>query len=179
MERALVAIAETTTPGRLRSRAKLVVDRALTAPLQQRHDAAREQRAVWMVDAGDGMVDLGARLPALVGVAIFDRLTQAAKGKPKDDDRTFDQFRADALSELLLAGICPDDLHGVSPIRATVTVTIPATELLRDPDLSERGRRRLVGGSRRCSMGRSSSTRRPSASSPLRPSSGSGSSSTP
>lgn len=133
VERELVAIAETTTPGRLRARARLVVNRVLTAPLQQRHDAARQQRSVWMVDAGDGMVDLGARLPALVGVAIFDRLTQAAKGKPKDDDRTFDQFRTDAFSELLLAGSCPDDLHGVSPIRATVTVTVPATELLRDP----------------------------------------------
>jgi Domain of unknown function (DUF222)/HNH endonuclease len=137
VERELVAIAETTTPGRLRARAKLVVNRVLTDPLQQRHDAAHEQRAVWMVDAGDGMVDLGARLPAVVGAGIFDRLTQAAKGKPKDDPRTFDQFRADAFGELLLAGVTPDDVHGVSPIKATVTITIPATELLRDPDEPE------------------------------------------
>ncbi|MGM1030834.1 MAG: DUF222 domain-containing protein, partial [Actinomycetota bacterium] len=40
VERELVAIAETTTPGRLRARAKIVVDRVLTAPLQQRHDRA-------------------------------------------------------------------------------------------------------------------------------------------
>ncbi len=134
VEAELVAIAETTTPSRLRARARLVVNRVLTAPLQQRHDAAREHRGVWMVDAGDGMVDLGARLPALVGTAIFDRLTQAARGKPKDDPRSFDQFRADALAELLLAGVAPDDLHGVSPIKATVSITIPATELLGDPD---------------------------------------------
>ena len=43
-------------------------------------DIARERRDVYLVDAGDGMVDLGARLPALVGTAILDRLTQAAKG---------------------------------------------------------------------------------------------------
>lgn len=137
VERELVAIAETTTPGRLRARAKVVVNRVLTVPLQQRHDRAMEQRSAWMVDAGDGMVDLGVRVAAIVGAAIWDRLTQAAKAKPKDDPRTFDQFRADAASELLLCGVSPDDLHGVSPIKATVTITVPATELLRDPDESE------------------------------------------
>ena len=133
VERELVAIAETTTPGRLRARAKVVVNRVLTAPLQQRHDAACEQRAAWMVDAGDGMVDVGLRVAAVVGAGIWDRATQAARAKPRDDSRTFDQFRADAMSELLLCGVSPDDLHGISPITATVTITIPATELLRDP----------------------------------------------
>ncbi|MGM1030832.1 MAG: DUF222 domain-containing protein, partial [Actinomycetota bacterium] len=96
-----------------------------------------EERSAWMVDAGDGMVDVGLHVAAVVGVAIWDRATQSAKAKPKDDPRTFDQFRADAMSELLLCGVSPDDLHGASPIRATVTVTIPATELLRDPALAE------------------------------------------
>lgn len=132
VESELLVVASQTTPGRLRIRAKRIVDRALTAPLQQRHDAARERREVWMVDAGEGMVDVGARVPALHGAAIFDRLTQAARAKPKDDPRTFDQHRADAFCELLLAGQVPEDLTGVSAITATISVTIPATELLRD-----------------------------------------------
>ncbi|MEV7527873.1 HNH endonuclease signature motif containing protein [Agrococcus sediminis] len=134
VERELVAIAETTTPARLRSRSKRIVDQALTQPLQQRHRVAMERRDVWMVDAGDGMVDIGARVPAVVGAGIFDRLTQAARGKPKDDPRTWDQFRADAFCELLLTGQTPDDLHATNALTATIAITIPATELLRDTD---------------------------------------------
>src|SRR5690606_16709082 len=48
------------------------------------------------------------------------------------DPRTFDQFRADAAQELLLAGVGPEDLHGISAIRATVGILIPATTLLHD-----------------------------------------------
>ena len=134
VEAELVAIAESTTPTRLRSRAKRVVDRALTAPLQQRHRAARERREVRLFDAGDGMVDLAARVTAVLGAAIYDRLTQAARAKPKDDPRTFDQFRADAFCELLLTGQSAGDLHRANPISATITVTIPATELLDEHD---------------------------------------------
>ena len=139
VERELVAIAETTTPGRLRRRAKRIVDAALTAPLQQRHDAARARRSVELIDAGDGMCDVNARVPALEGAAILDRLTQAARGKAKDDPRTFDQFRADAFMELLLAGQAPEDVHGTSAITAHVAIMIPATELLRDEQQEEAG----------------------------------------
>lgn len=129
---ALVEMAEGTSPGRLRKRARFVVNEVLSEPLQVRHDTAGQQRRVDLFDAGDGMCDLVARVPAVEGSAIFDRLTQAARGKPKDDPRTFDQFRADALQELMLAGIVPEDLHGVSPITATVGILIPATTLLHD-----------------------------------------------
>lgn len=132
VEAELVELAERTTPGQLRSRAPRIVDRVLTAPLQQRFDAAREQRAAWVSDAGDGMVDIGARVPAAFGYGVFDRLTQAARAKDKDDPRTFDQYRADAFLELLLCGQVPEDLTGVSALTATIAVTIPATTLLRD-----------------------------------------------
>lgn len=130
---ALVDIAERTSSSRLAARAKKIVDEVLTEPLQARHDCARERRTVEVFPVGDGMADLVARMPALEASAILDRLTQAARKKSKDDPRTFDQFRADALQELLLAGVVPEDLHGVSPIRAQVAITIPATELLHDP----------------------------------------------
>ncbi|MGC5075858.1 DUF222 domain-containing protein [Agrococcus sp. DT81.2] len=130
---ALVAIAETTSPGRLRKRAKFVVNEVLSEPLQVRHDTARQRRRVELFDAGDGMSDLVVHGPSLELSAIFDRLTQAARGKPKDEPRTFDQFRCDAAQELLLAGVVPEDLHGISAIRATVGILIPATTLLHDP----------------------------------------------
>ncbi|MCH1882727.1 HNH endonuclease signature motif containing protein [Agrococcus sp. ARC_14] len=132
VEAELVAVAEVATPGQLRSRAKRIVDRMLTAPLQQRHEVARETRSVGLFDAGDGMADLCARVPAAFGAAVLDRLSQAARGKPKDDPRTFDQFRADAFIELLLTGQTPLDATGINALRATITVTIPATALLAD-----------------------------------------------
>ncbi|WP_192575784.1 HNH endonuclease signature motif containing protein [Agrococcus sediminis] len=128
----LVAVAQRSSPGQLRSRAKRVVDAVLAAPLQQRHDVARERRGVEVFDVGDGMCDVVARVPAVLAAGILDRLSQAARGKPKDDPRSFDQFRADALCELLLGGAVPDDLHGTSMLTAHVSVLIPATELLGD-----------------------------------------------
>ncbi len=128
----LVAVAETTSTSRLRRRAKKIVNDVLTEPLQVRHDTARQRRRVELFDAGDGMADLVPHIPALEAAAIMDRLTQAARKKSKDDPRTFDQFRADAFCELLLAGVVPEDLHGISAIKAQVAITIPATELLHD-----------------------------------------------
>lgn len=130
VEEALVAIAQETTPGRRRRRAARIVDAALERPLQQRHEAARERRGVWLDDAGDGMARLTALVPAVLGGAILDRLTQGAAAKPKDDPRTFPQWRADALCELLLAGAAPDDVHAMRPIRPVVAVTIPVSTLL-------------------------------------------------
>ncbi|GAA1418783.1 HNH endonuclease signature motif containing protein [Agrococcus citreus] len=129
---ALVEIAASTSPGRLRKRAKFIVNEVLSEPLQVRHDAARDLRRVELFDAGDGISDLVVRGPSLELTAAFDRLTQAARGKPKEDPRSFDQFRADAAQELLLAGVVPEDLHGISAIRATVGILIPATTLLHD-----------------------------------------------
>ncbi|WP_404311353.1 HNH endonuclease [Agrococcus terreus] len=130
VEEALVAIAQQTTPGRLRRRAARIVDAALARPLQQRHEAARERRGVSLDDAGDGMARLTAVVPAVLGGAILDRLTQGAAAKPKDDPRTFAQWRADALCELLLAGAAPDDVHRMRPIRPVVAVTIPVSTLV-------------------------------------------------
>ena len=134
VEQELVAVAETTTPGQLRSRAKLIVDRVLAVPLQQRHELARETRRVGLFDEGDGMVYLGGYVPAAPGKAAFERLTQTACNKPEDDPRTFDQYRADAFLELLLTGQTPADMTGVKTITATIAVTIPATALLHDDD---------------------------------------------
>ncbi len=137
VEQELVAMAETTTPGQLRSRAKRIVDRVLTEPLQQRHDRARETRELFLQDEGDGMAFLGVRCLAVAAKAAYNRATDAARRKPKDDPRTFDQYRADVVLDLLTRGMVPDDtsgVRGVNGITATVVVTIPATALLHDHD---------------------------------------------
>ncbi|WP_405217465.1 DUF222 domain-containing protein [Agrococcus sp. Ld7] len=134
VEAQLVDIATTATPGALARRAKRIVDRMLPTPLQQRFDDAFAQRKVEVLNPRDGMSDLYARIPTVLAAGIMDRATQAARGKSKDDPRTFDQFRADAFSELLLGGVVPEDLHGTAMLTAHVSVLIPATELLHDKD---------------------------------------------
>ncbi|MCH1883443.1 HNH endonuclease signature motif containing protein [Agrococcus sp. ARC_14] len=141
---ALVEVAERHSTSQLQSKAKKIVNDALTEPLQLRHDTARQRRKVELFDAGDGMGDLVVRGPVLELTAAYDRLTQAARKKPKDDPRTFDQFRTDALLELLLSGVVPEDLHGVSPIRAHVSIMIPATALLHDREEQDQAMRSLT-----------------------------------
>ncbi|MBO1769007.1 HNH endonuclease signature motif containing protein [Agrococcus sp. TF02-05] len=133
----LVDVAERTSTARLRSKAKQVVNDALSTPLQVRHDSARQRRRVEVSDAGDGMAHLYAFLPALEAYAVHDRLTQAARGKPKEDPRSFDQFRADAFQELLLSGVVPEDLHGTSGIRVKPMIAIPAGALCFDGTAAE------------------------------------------
>ncbi|GEK80819.1 HNH endonuclease signature motif containing protein [Agrococcus baldri] len=132
VEAELVDVAERLSTSRFAPKAKQIINDVLTEPLQIRHDRARQKRKLSLFDAGDGMGDLLLHAPILVVTAIWDRATQAAKGKSKDDPRTFDQFRADAVQELLLAGVVPEDLHGISSIKPQVSITIPATTLLED-----------------------------------------------
>ncbi|QUW19429.1 HNH endonuclease signature motif containing protein [Agrococcus sp. Marseille-Q4369] len=137
VEAELVEIAERVTPSQLRSRARRIVDRAMAEPLQRRHDRAVEQRRAWVDDHDDGISTLSLSGPSVTIHGAFNRATDAARAKPKDDPRTFDQYRLDALMETLLTGQVPEDLHGINPIAATITVTIPATELLKQTDDDE------------------------------------------
>ncbi|WP_425843503.1 DUF222 domain-containing protein [Agrococcus sp. TSP3-2-1] len=133
----LVDAAERSSVSRLRSRAKQLVNDALTTPLQIRHETARQRRRVEVSDAGDGMVHFYALMSTVKAHAAMDRLTQAARARSKDDPRTIDQFRADALEELLLGGVVPEDLHGASGIQVKPMIVMPADALCFDGTAAE------------------------------------------
>lgn len=136
---ALVDIAERVTPGVLRRRAKRIVDAALTTPLQDRHEAARQRRRIDLFDVADGMSDLLVRLPSVEAHAIMDRAREAAKRRPKDDPRTLEQFMVDTVIELLLDGVTRDDHHGVNAIVGQVMLTMPAAMLIDETDVDRDG----------------------------------------
>jgi hypothetical protein len=146
----LTDLAQRVSTSQLRAKAQRVVDDVLTEPVQRRHDTARAKRRVDLFTGSDGMGDLVVHGPVLELTACMDRLTQAARGKAKDDPRTYDQFRTDALLEVMLAGVIPDDAHGLSAIKAQVAITIPATSLLddgaRDDDSPSRAFPALLDG---------------------------------
>ncbi|WP_408625995.1 DUF222 domain-containing protein, partial [Burkholderia cenocepacia] len=137
----MVAVAETTTPGRLAKVARRAADAHLTEPLTVRHRAAREERRVRVTEVDDGMSWFGALVPTVLAKGAEHRLRTGARAKAKDDPRTIDQWMADAACELLLAGTgapiverTPDGTeveHAglLSTIRPVVQVTIPVTTL--------------------------------------------------
>jgi hypothetical protein len=140
-ERRMVAPAETTTPARVSKVARREADAHLAEPLVERHRAACDDRRVRVSPMDDGMAWIGAYVPAVLAQGIDHRLRAGARGKPKDDRRTVDQWRADAFCELLLTGsgvpVVERTPGGVeiehagllSTITPVVQITVPVTTL--------------------------------------------------
>ncbi|MFT4234180.1 MAG: DUF222 domain-containing protein, partial [Microbacterium sp.] len=127
-EEALLTVIEETplTPAQLRPVAKQLAEKIHPIPLTERHQMRRDGREVTYTPTGDSMCVVKAYLPAVLGVAIRDRLTGMAKemksaryGAPStssgtdcadetdvwaSDTRSIGQIRADIFADLLLAG---------------------------------------------------------------------------
>lgn len=138
-----------TTPGRLRSYARRIVEQLLGTSREQRHERARAARFVSLTELDDGMSELCAVVPTVLGVAIRDRLTRIATevitankadaraGRETAntdtetelrDARSIDQIRADAFCDMLLTS---DPQNGnAHRITAQVAITVPALTLL-------------------------------------------------
>lgn len=71
--------AQTESPNRLARRARRVADRIQRRTIDERHQSAREQRAVWVKDRADGMAELGLLGPAALVHGAYDRITAMAK----------------------------------------------------------------------------------------------------
>lgn len=67
------------TPAVLAARAKRLAEHYAETPLDERHEAARRERRVWVEDREHGMADLIAHLPATVAYAIKNRLSRLAE----------------------------------------------------------------------------------------------------
>lgn len=134
-ERAMIARAENTTPGKLASSAKILASRVRSDTFEERHEAECETRAISIRDLDNGMSELLHLLPTPFAAAIFDRLTRQAKAvAATGDPRTRDQLRSDLATDLLLTGeptTGADAPHSAAEgIRAEVSITIPVLTLL-------------------------------------------------
>ncbi|PCE14817.1 hypothetical protein AUC47_01315 [Microbacterium sp. SZ1] len=121
------------SPNRLRRRARRIAERHQRRTIDERHRAARADRAVWVKDLDDGMAELGLRGPSALVHGAFDRLSSMAKAArdqisvsgehaavptsataaPEEripdtevapDTRTLAQARSDLALDLLLTG---------------------------------------------------------------------------
>ena len=68
------------TPGRVRGELALLAERLHPRTLTERHREARERRGVQVMTLADGMSALTALGPTVLMDAIYDRLTQQARG---------------------------------------------------------------------------------------------------
>ena len=146
----MIAFAETEAPARVGRMARRVAERFQARSMAERHLDAREKRAVWVKDVGDGMTQLGLLGPSALVHGVFQRLTQMATAvrelespgvdahepeSPEPDRRSIAQRRADLALDLLLTGApAGHDAHEglLAAIRGTVSVTVPVTTLIGD-----------------------------------------------
>ncbi|MBD3751292.1 HNH endonuclease [Microbacterium schleiferi] len=145
----------TDSANRVRASVMILAERMHPRTPQERHQEAREGRAVRIRPLSDGMSEVCAPVPTVIAVGIDDRLTQMARAvidsRPSPDateqgpdvqgnvftgdTRTMDQIRADLFAQLLLAGspvVDPAAGDGPGPlgaIRAKVQVVVPALAL--------------------------------------------------
>lgn len=144
----MIVFAETESPARVGRMARRVAERFQARSIEERHLDAREKRAVWVKDVGDGMTQLGVLGPSALVHGVFDRLTQMADamqepesqepesqepGSPEPDRRTIAQLRADLALDLLLTGapVGHDGAEGpLAAIRGTVSITVPVMTLI-------------------------------------------------
>lgn len=143
------------TPGRLASVLRVIAERFLEQPLDERHHEAVARRSVEVVDLADGLAALTLTHDATLVHGIHDRLTQqarsviAARGREDDepvtppeaacdsgtadatgedepaDTRTMDQLRADVAADVLLSA-GPDDCVAGSGLEA-IRATVQVT----------------------------------------------------
>jgi hypothetical protein len=146
--------AASTTPGRLGPQLARLVEQVQPTTFAERHKVARKSGGVWVRDVEDGMSELLLRGPSVPLHGIHDMVTHVAcdvldashaaettDGSEGDgvpvDSRTLDEVRADVLMEMVLThridtetGEGLGDGHGgLTSIRATVNVTVPALAL--------------------------------------------------
>lgn len=136
-----VELAETQQVGTFRRALRLLVDRARSVTLAERHEAALAQRRAVIEQVDDAMAWVSLFVPAVEARAIHARATAMAKAivAQEGETRTLAQVRADVMCDLLIEGrtdLQPDEVRG---IRATVAVTVPALALLAEDD-AERAR---------------------------------------
>ncbi len=132
-DRVLARAATQTVPLLRRSitRAALALD---PAGAQERHQRARQTRAVTLTAQDDGMAQLQALLPAEDAQAIHARLTAAASLLPASDPRSMDQKRADLFLDAILTGIPDGALPEAPGRRPSIQVVVSADTLLKLDD---------------------------------------------
>ena len=130
-ERIALPFAERLTVAKFNRRARVLRERMQPESIATRTAAAVAERSVELIPERDGMATLSAYLPAHQALAVYNRVSDLARGlQGPEEDRTLTQLRADAFSDLLIHG----ETGNLRGVRATVLVTVPVLTLLGSSD---------------------------------------------
>lgn len=138
LERLALPVAETATVATLRNRVRRLREGLDPDTIAERTAKAVESREVTWQSGRDGMGWLTHYLPAVEGLAIMSRASEAAivlKDAP-DETRTLTQLRSDLLRDAMLgvgsqtAGLRGGAPEAAPPIRPDVYVTVPVFTLM-------------------------------------------------
>lgn len=134
LEAQALPFARTVTAARFERKVRTLRELAVPESLTERKKKAAEDRELRFDPARDGMAYLTAYLPAEQALAIYNRITDIARGlQCPDEERTLTQLRADVFRDLAVDGAIYSGTSladAVWGIRPTIFVTVPALTLL-------------------------------------------------
>ncbi|WP_082496878.1 HNH endonuclease signature motif containing protein [Microbacterium sp. Leaf288] len=127
--------ATTLTPGKFRTRARVVRERVHPEHIDERHTRAMDDRNVWFQAEADGMASLIVFGPADKVLATYRHADAHARHLRAHDgeERTLAQLRADIVLDVLAAGAAGAAQaagSGTWRSRASVAITVPVMTLL-------------------------------------------------
>lgn len=130
-EALVLPYAERLTVAQFDRKARVLRERMQPESIAARTTAATAERSIEFTPARDGMAWLSAHLPADQALAIYNRVSDLARGlQGPEEERTLTQLRADCFSDLLIRG----ETGTLRGVRATVLVTVPVLSLLGSSD---------------------------------------------
>ncbi len=141
LEARMLPIAEKNTASRFEQSVRKTRERLNPESMIQRQVKATDERGTELIPERDGMVFVGARVSAVAGIAIDNRLTELARShQGADESRTLSQLKSDIFVDILLdvdgqtgttAGRGAGPIARYRSIRPTLLVTVPAMTLLK------------------------------------------------
>lgn len=138
VERLLLERGRTAPAARLGAIIDRIVTRVEPAAVYRRAEAATKERRVCVSPAPDGMAEVWARVTALDGRVLDERLDAMARSVCRDDPRTHSARRADALAALAagteLACRCGCDRPGAATAAPKVQLIITRESLFGSSD---------------------------------------------
>lgn len=131
MQQTLLPIARTAPDSAIAHRARKIHERLHPEPIEERHKKGVKDRKVTYWHEPNGMSALQLYLPAEKALSIINTVNwHATQHDDPEDERTEQQRRLDIICDALIDGW---PATAGTPLKARVTVTIPALEMLANP----------------------------------------------
>ncbi|WP_084793101.1 HNH endonuclease signature motif containing protein [Glutamicibacter halophytocola] len=131
MQQTLLPIARTASDAAVAHRARKIHERLHPRPIEERHKKSAEDRKVTYWNEPNGMSVIQLYMPAENTLSIINTVNwHASQHDDPEDERTEQQRRLDIICDALIDGW---PAGGGTPLKARVAVTIPALEMLADP----------------------------------------------